>query len=46
VERVVLNASANDVALAPDVRAFGDSFGIVFGEANPPCAMLGSVFAL
>jgi hypothetical protein len=36
VERVVLNALAGIAALAPDICAFGDPFGIVFGEADPP----------
>jgi len=36
VERVVLNALANNAAQPPDVRAFGDFLGIVFGEADPP----------
>jgi hypothetical protein len=43
VERVVLNALANDAVLSPDFRssAFGTDFwpsaiDIVFGEADPP----------
>jgi hypothetical protein len=36
VERVVFNALANHAALPPNVCAFGDSFVIVFGEADPP----------
>jgi hypothetical protein len=47
VERVVLNALVNAAALPPDVRAFGDFFGIVFrhgessiGEADPPALHL------
>jgi hypothetical protein len=36
VERFVLNALANGCGLPPDIRAFGDPIGIVFGEADPP----------
>jgi hypothetical protein len=36
VERIVLNALANHAALPPNICAFGDSFAIVFGEADPP----------
>jgi hypothetical protein len=36
VERVVLNALAICCGLPPDICAFGDSFAIVFGEADPP----------
>jgi hypothetical protein len=36
VERVVLNALANNAALPPDIGAFGDPFAIVFREADPP----------
>jgi hypothetical protein len=35
VERVVLNALAEKCGLPPDTCAFGDWFGIVFGEADP-----------
>jgi len=44
--RRLFNALANNAALPPNIRAFGDSVGIVFGEADPPCAMLRRVFAL
>jgi hypothetical protein len=40
VERVVLNALAEKCGLPPDTCAFGDWFGIVFGEADPPSARL------
>jgi hypothetical protein len=37
VELVVLNALAKCcAALPPDTCAFGNWFGIVFGEADPP----------
>jgi hypothetical protein len=37
VKRVVLNALG--FGLPPDIRAFGDYAGIVFGEADPPITL-------
>ena len=37
MERVVLNALG--CGLPPDIRAFGDYAGIVFGEADPPITL-------
>ena len=37
VERVVLNAlRKSHAAFRPDIGTFGESAGIVFGEADPP----------
>jgi len=38
VERVFLNALAQDAALPPDICAFGDLFAIAFREVDPPLA--------